>query len=302
MDEPVKKGEPTTSAPTSLSGEDAMQEFLQDVPLHSPKALVGLYASTNPLRLAFSDIIRVHCESPNCEGVRRHEKYSSSNAFSVANSHYFWVGYLCTDCRTRVKIFGLKTARNPDEDDGVATKVYQEPAFGQPIPKRLFQVIGEANRDSFLQARRATARGLGIGAYAYYRRIVENTKLELVSSIVSVAKTTNAPIEQVKLLESAQREKQFSKAIEMLRGVAAIPPVLLIDGHNPLTLLHDLLSEGIHALSDGECLERAQHAEVILFEIADRMQVALTERKNVKAALTSIMARNQGISGATPEK
>jgi hypothetical protein len=66
---------------------------------------------------------------------------------------------------------------------------------------------------------------------------------------------------------------------------------LLIDGHNPLALLHDLLSEGIHQLSDGECLERAQEAEVILCEIADRMQIALTERKTVKAAVTSILKR-----------
>jgi aminoglycoside/choline kinase family phosphotransferase len=119
------------------------------------------------------------------------------------------------------------------------------------------------------------------------------------SDFLAVAKTTNAPAGQTQLLEAAQTERQFSKAIEMLRDVAAIPPVLLIDGHNPLALLNDLLSEGIHELSDEECLERAQHAEIILFEIADRMQTALTERKNVKAALTSIMARKQSIVSTT---
>jgi aminoglycoside/choline kinase family phosphotransferase len=77
-----------------------------------------------------------------------------------------------------------------------------------------------------------------------------------------------------------------------------IPAVLLIDGHNPLILLHDLLSEGIHQLSDDECLERAQQAEIILCEIADRMQTALTERKNVKAAITSIMTRKRGTGGS----
>lgn len=77
----------------------------------------------------------------------------------------------------------------------------------------------------------------------------------------------------------------------MLRDVSAIPAVLLIDGHNPLALLHDLLSEGIHQLNDRECLERAQDAEVILCEIADRMQIAVTERKVVKAALSSILKR-----------
>ena len=40
-------------------------------------------------------------------------------------------------------------------------KVFQDPLFGHPIPKRLFQVIGEENREFFLQARRAIGRGLG---------------------------------------------------------------------------------------------------------------------------------------------
>ena len=77
----------------------------------------------------------------------------------------------------------------------------------------------------------------------------------------------------------------------MLRDVGTIPPVLLINGHNPITLLHDLLSDGIHELDDAECLERAQEAEVILCELADKMQVALTDRKAVTDALSSILNR-----------
>jgi hypothetical protein len=164
-------------------------------------------------------------------------------------------------------------------------------AFWLSDSKAAFQIIGEANREYFLQARRSIARGLGIGAYSYYRRIVENTKFDLVSAVLEVAQATNASVGQVELLRKAQTETQFSKAIEMLRDVSAIPAVLLIDGHNPLALLHDLLSEGIHQLSDGECLERSKEAGVVLCEIADRMQIAMTERKAVKAAITSILNR-----------
>jgi len=129
--------------------------------------------------------------------------------------------------------------------------------------------------------------------YAYYRRIVENTKFELIDSILKVAKGTNAASSQIQLLERAQSERQFSKAIDLLRDVSAIPPILLINGQNPLTLVHDLLSEGIHELSDQECLVRAQEAEVILCEIADKMQIALTDRKTVNAAVASIMNRKR---------
>jgi hypothetical protein len=275
-------------------------QLLEEEPLHLRKLVSGLFSQPQFGNISFPDDIRVHCPNQNCSGVRRHQKLQTSDSFKVADQIVIrFVEYRCTDCTHAIKLLGVRANWNREDYDGFCTKIYEEPPFGNPIPKRLFEILGESNRESFLQARRAVARGLGIGAYAYYRRIVENTKFDLVSAILSVAQATNTPPEQLKLLESAQHERQFSKAIEMLGDTAAIPPVMLIDGHNPLTLLHDLLSEGIHQLSDAECLERAQHAETVLFDIADRMQIALTERKGVKTALTSIMARKQNIGSKT---
>jgi hypothetical protein len=268
-----------------------MEELLQDIPLHSPRIVSSLFSQPQYGNISFPSEIRVHCDHPKCEGVRRHSRHKTDK-FELYENFYHFVVYVCSNCTESLKVFAVKAERE-DEDkcSGICTKVYQEPPFGQPIPKRLFHVIGETNREHFLQARRAVARGLGIGAYGYYRRIVENTKFDLVGSVLEIARATSASSAQIELLKKAQTETQFSKAIEMLRDVSAIPAVLLIDGHNPLALLHDLLSEGIHQLSDGECLERAQEAEVILCEIADRMQIALTERKTVKAAVTSILKR-----------
>ena len=126
----------------------------------------------------------------------------------------------------------------------------------------------------------------------------------MIDSILKVARGTDAAFSQIELLEQAQSDRQFSKAIELWRDVSAIPPILLINGHNLLTLIHDLLSEGIHELSDQECLARAQEAEVILCEIADEMQIALTERKTVNAVVVSIMNRKQkgGTAAASTPK
>jgi hypothetical protein len=268
-----------------------MDQLLVEQPLHSVQIVSDLFSNAGNHWINYPENIRVHCAHNDCVGIRRHHKVNNSNSFSAGQHDLFaFVEYRCTDCRTTVKVFGVR-AQLSSGQRGKCVKIYEEPPFGHPIPKRLFQVIGEANRDSFLQARRAIARGLGIGAYAYYRRIVENTKFDLVGSVLEVARATNAPASQIGLLQKAQTERRFSKAIETLRDGAAIPAVLLIDGHNPLTLLHDLLSEGIHELTDQQCLERAQEAEVILCEIADRMQIALTERKTVKAAISSIMKR-----------
>lgn len=274
-----------------------MSQLLQDVPIHSPRSIQRLFSQPEFGNLAFPQEIYAHCNHQRCEGVRRHI-FGSQDRFKRGDCFYFFVVYTCTNCDASDKLFGLKAQRKDEKTvSGICTKIYQEPAFGDPIPRRLFHIIGETNREYFLQARRAIARGLGIGAYAYYRRIVENTKFELINSVLEVAQATNAPNEQIELLNKAQSETQFSKAIGMLRDVSAIPAVLLIDGHNPLSLLHDLLSEGIHGLSDEDCLERAKEAEIILCEIADRMQIAVTERKTVKAAITNILNRKADRKG-----
>lgn len=270
-----------------------LASLLEEVPLHSPRMVQpSLFDQPEYGNVDVPGELRLHCDHEHCEGIRRHIKIRDKKfEFEEEETFFYYIAYKCTNCTKSHYKFAIKAIRNGEQTVGVCTKIYQEPTFGQPIPKRLFHVIGEENREYFLQARRAIARGLGIGAYSYYRRIVENTKFDLIGSVLEVAQATNASATQIELLKHAQVEKQFSKAIDTLRDVSAIPPVLLIDGHNPLSLVHDLLSEGIHELTDTECLERAKEAEIILSEIANRMQIAITERKAVKSTLASILKR-----------
>ena len=230
-----------------------MRELLEEVPPYSLRFVSDLFSNRQERSFNLPQHIRVHCDHDNCAGVRRHSNENYSRRFEYGNQIYVFVVYKCVDCLERSHRFavaGILKRAKPD----MGVKIFQDPLFGHAIPKRLFQVIGEENRAFFLQARRAIGRGLGIGAYAYYRRIVENTKFELIDSILKVARGTNAASTQIELLERAQSERQFSKAIDLLRDVSAIPPILLINGQNPLTLIHDLLSEGIHGLTDQECL------------------------------------------------
>jgi len=44
-------------------------------------------------------------------------------------------------------------------------------------------------------------------------------------------------------------------------------------------------------MTDRDCLERAEDAEVILCELTDKIQMAATDRKAVKTALANIMNR-----------
>jgi len=88
--------------------------------------------------------------------------------------------------------------------------------------------------------------------------------------------------------------RQFSKAIDQVKS--AIPQVLLIDGqHNPLTLLHTALSEGLHDHSDEECLEIAQDIRLVLTELAERASTALREEAELEKSVARLLGRKAPI-------
>jgi hypothetical protein len=100
-----------------------------------------------------------------------------------------------------------------------------------------------------------------------------------------------------KKLSAAAKETQFSKAVGDIKG--AIPDVLKIDGHNPLTLLHKALSEGLHDRSEEECLELASSIRVVLSELADRIGQALKDEKELQDAVSRLITRSVKSDGNT---
>jgi hypothetical protein len=150
-------------------------------------------------------------------------------------------------------------------------------------------LIGEPYREMYLQGRRAEIKGLGIGAYAYYRRIVEHQKGLIIEQIGSAAKKLGASPETLRLFSEAKIERQFSKAIETVKDV--IPQSLLIGGRNPLTLLHDALSDGIHELSDAECLAHATAIRLVLTELSERIAATLKENAELESAVSRLLNR-----------
>lgn len=133
-----------------------------------------------------------------------------------------------------------------------------------------------------------------MGAFSYYRRVVESQKNRILDEILKVASKIGAAAEAIAELEAAKKEIQFSKALAMVKQ--GIPQSLLIDGHNPLLLLHGALSEGIHDRSDEECLELASSIRMVLIELSDRLGQDLKDEAELNHALSILLgAKNKEI-------
>lgn len=240
-------------------------------------------------RTVSTNFPEIEVECPICKGKRFFEKtntesnYSSTDGYSLET-----ILYTCKNCSRSQKIFTLKYKQLEPEKGaevipGSIIKLGEYPPFGDSIPAKVITLVGK-ERDFFLKGRRCENQSLGIGAYAYYRRIVENQKNKLIDEIIKVCNKLGGQEELIKDLENAKTEIQFSKAIDSIKN--ELPTSLFIEDKNPLKLLHKAVSKGIHDMTDEECLKYAESIRVILFALTERINAILKDSKEIHDAIS----------------
>lgn len=270
----------------------SVKEFFEAVPpgrdtVIAELAKRGSYVSENPMILPE---ISLHCDNENCSGTRLF-RATATKDLSKGGQH-FYVFYKCKNCGMSQKNYSLWASLNDDRQSGVLYKYGEFPEFGPQTPAKVVRILGP-EKDYYFKGRRSENQGLGIAAFAYYRRVVENQKNRIFDEIIrTVKKVDSNNTALLAELEVAKKEIQFTKAVESIKH--AIPQALLIDGHNPLTLLHAALSDGLHARTDEECLEIATSLRVVLTDLAKRMADTLKDTAELKTAVSRILQRNGG--------
>lgn len=225
--------------------------------------------------------IVLYCDDEYC---RKEMWFDCANCWgylSTGNWSPYTLLYRCRHCQRSPRWISLMIY----ESYGSSTRVKkfgEIPPFGPHTPSRVISLVGE-DRELLLKGRQSEARGLGIGAFTYYRRVVDNNWQRLIDEVIKVAKKLNLPTD---VLEAAKAEHQFNKAVKMVKN--AIPQVLLVNGQNPMTILYKILSEGVHEMNDEQCLELAKHIRVVLVDFANRVGEALRERKELQDSLTKL--------------
>jgi hypothetical protein len=238
--------------------------------------------------------IRLWCSSDECDGVRTFDPDHNDSTLHLSETddeaRNRFINFLCRNCRRSRKIFAVRYKYDEDGKTVLALKLGEHPPLSRQIPGRLRKLVG-TDQEKFNKGLRSEAYGLGVGAFGYYRQVIENQKDRLIDEILKVANLENPTPELIKELEEAKRESQFSTAVEKIKH--RIPEILLIHGYNPLTLLHKALSEGLHVASDEECLEIAHNIRVILSEFSERLATALKDDQELKNAVSAIANRSQ---------
>lgn len=201
----------------------------------------------------------------------------------------------CRNCCSYRKIFLLSAEfrkwGNQIQDRAILRleKLVEYPTHYRPASKQELSLLG-SEREEFFKGLNCERSGLGAAAFLYYRRVVENRRGKIFDQIIKVLKDSpHSYVELIQELESAKSEGQFVKSIDKIK--AAFPDSLLISGQNPLKLLYSALSEGVHELSDEDCLECAEDIRVVLLAMSERIDMLLSESKNINSAIARLSKR-----------
>ncbi|MFZ0246437.1 hypothetical protein [Candidatus Binatus sp.] len=278
---------------------ELLQSFVTDAPLYRqvtiPKKWLPRVLGDGRERVVAYDIlprtvVRV-CEVCDSQPTNWEGHGDAFHALKQLGS----AAYKCKNCdQNQLTIYFWFTE---ETDSTVFVKVGVWPQLEIDASPALKKALGEKLA---LYRRGKTLRhhGYGLGAVAYFRRIVEETTDQLVTLVEQAVKESGLSDEDIKEnLEAIARARKAPRFEDKVNLAAdALPKRLLVGGTNPLKSLFKLLSDGLHAREDDECIEIVDAIDYLL----SYLLVALKEHREQQLkyveeiqAVQSLIAKRQ---------
>lgn len=160
------------------------------------------------------------------------------------------VSYLCQRCEAYRRHFCF-SARHINGE----VRVYKFAAWPAQRPKgnsAVKDILDTEKADIFRRGMMCEQHGLGMGAHAYYRRIVETSIAEWLDEL----KAATGEESHQEWLDSHDGRPQMKAQIDRLQHF--MHDSIAGDGKTPINALYSTLSEGLHSLSDEDCLVLAE--------------------------------------------
>ena len=203
-----------------------------------------------------------------------------SSAALKSGTSYFT--FKCVSCRKAEREFLVEQIV---DDKSIKLQKYGElprrPLPRDPILQKFFSV----DLANYEKAVVCLANEYGVAAFVYLRRITEANIAGLIDLLEDDVRSSGGDAAIASALAELRKESPMSEKIRVAN--LALPPHLKPDGLNPLGRLYQVLSEGVHSLSDAECLERAKTiSECLAFLVSE-----LASRKQHQARFKSVVGR-----------
>jgi hypothetical protein len=266
-------------------------EFFEQIPLYKKYP----YQATQPLRIE-NELPKINMPCPRCRSnrtfqrrgvlfdeaaVKREPSGSSYTHLPTPNGALTGVWYQCLSCEEFRCGFMFRIA-----DDGQSvTKVGQYPPWSIEPELDVKEALGDHLKE-YKKGLICESQGFGIGAFSYYRRIVEMLITGLLDDIGELIKDEAEHRNYMKRLSEVRDDYRAEVKIEVVKDL--LPPILRPSNINPLADLHGALSMGLHSESDEDCLALAESIRASLAFLVGVVRRTKREAANYTSSMESI--------------
>ena len=188
--------------------------------------------------------------------------------------------FTCVSCQKETREYHVEQIVN---EETMRLQKYGERPRKRLARDPVLQRFLKDDLDNYEKAVDCLSNGYGVGAFAYFRRVVENNINKLLALVQEDAQSSGADPEVVAALAELRGNPPMSKKIKIANHV--LPAYLNPDGLNPLGRLYEVLSEGVHNLSEEQCLSKAKETNKCLVYLVSELAFQKEHRTSFKSTV-----------------
>jgi hypothetical protein len=217
---------------------------------------------------------------------QRSSPYGAANRLEPNRSGFNSTQYTCRNCGTATIRYHFYWSSDKS-GLGQFLKIGQYPSIDENIQTELEGRLDKEDLDFYKKAIRLRNHGLGIGALAYLRRVVENRINDVLDVLAEAAREHDFAAEELKIIEATKTNHRFDDKITYAANL--LPSHLRPKGKpNPIDKLHELTSEGLHSKSEDECLEIFDSVKNVFEYVFGKLTVHIDDARQFVKSLEKI--------------
>lgn len=175
-----------------------------------------------------------------------------------------------------------------NEFEGIISNIFVEkiglyPQLSSKIDSEIKKHFDRETNNWYFKANECIKQNYGIGAFAYFRRIIEK---ELLTIVKEISKLDAADSEIKKLYEKYKTTNQIHSIYDNI--FEFLPKSLQSLGVNPIKTLYNQTSEGLHSLKEEDCLSRASSIDILLKFVIKKINEEKSEILKVREVLKNL--------------
>ncbi len=272
---------------TGAELQDELSQILVSGPLYRRFVYKGKNCHNSGTQRRYGALperLRMFCETQHC----KQETWWGADHSNIFFGSAFinTVKYSCRNCGNSDCHYYFIWQEH--KDFNIFVKIGQYPELEERVSETLSGSLGSTDQRLFKNALRMRNFNLGLAAVAYMRRVVENRMNDMLDILREAAVAHNDVTPELQAaFDAIKAEKRFAVKIEFAGKL--LPSSLRPAGKpNPMAVLHDLASDGIHARSDEECVQIFDRCRKTFEYVFGRLRIETEHAKSFVSEMAAL--------------